>query len=544
MGVQDTDRSIYLLCHRNCHLFEHTRCSFDLPRGASMNMILIRILLCLWLLWVVDGRKRSKKVDKIDPVVEEAAKKVNPASRRSKKAHSPMELGMKRDSEECKETPLSEQKEIPGGTYWFGTQMGDTKGKIVPHVMSDGAAPRRKATVGKFLIDSDVVTNKQYRSFVSDTNYITEAEVFGWSFVFEGLASDEVKAEVDGETGYGRVKNALHWMAVKGANWKHPYGPDTFIDEHNFDHPAVHISYKDAEEYCAWATGTSVTEGTSAEYRLPTEREWEYAARGGLVNKTYPWGDDAPKREQNPNMNVWHSEKDQFPDKNDVSFDKYYGLAPTRSYTANGYGVYNMVGNVWEWVLGGKPDQRILRGGSFIDSVDGSFNHAVMVSTRQVNPGDSGACNIGFRCASGSSVNVIRDEKATKADAIAEAKMMQEIRMKKERSKNKESLEEHNRKVRERQKQRQQDMEKKKKDAKKAEQAAKNLENKEKSELRKQKKKTAKAKKDSKKRKGSNAGSAESKANSGAKKKTKLQEHIEEQRKAASMEEDTVLIEL
>jgi formylglycine-generating enzyme required for sulfatase activity len=124
--------------------------------------------------------------------------------------------------------------------------------------------------------------------------------------------------------------------------------------------------------------------------RLPTEKEWEFAARGGLVNQSYPWGTEF---EQNK-MNIWDG---KFPNENTMS-DGYLGLAPVESYDANKYGLYNMVGNVWEWVLGGKADKRILRGGSFVDSKFGEHNHAVMVSTKQTNSGDSAGNNVGFRC--------------------------------------------------------------------------------------------------------------------------------------------------
>jgi formylglycine-generating enzyme required for sulfatase activity len=146
-----------------------------------------------------------------------------------------------------------------------------------------------------------------------------------WSFVLDSQASEEVIEEVDGEMGYGRVKDAKHWMAVAGASWKHPYGADSNIDE-AMDLPVVHVSYLDATEYCAWAH----------DRRLPTEKEWEYAARGGRINQTYPWGDAwLPRR-----MNIWEGD---FPKENTVA-DGYHGLAPVKSYTPNDFGLYNMLG--------------------------------------------------------------------------------------------------------------------------------------------------------------------------------------------------------
>lgn len=211
-----------------------------------------------------------------------------------------------------------------------------------------------------------------------------------WSFVLDSLASPEVVEEVDGEMGYGRVKDAKHWMAVGGASWKHPFGLDSEIDDLS-DHPVVHVSYKDGVEYCAWVGR-----------RLATEKEWEYAARGGRVNQTYPWGMTPVARR----MNIWDGD---FPKENTV-IDGYHGVAPVKSFPPNDFGVYNMLGNVWEWVQGGTSEKRIMRGGSFLDSLDGSFNHIVMVSTKQTNSGDSAANNIGIRCASGGSASSSEDE--------------------------------------------------------------------------------------------------------------------------------------
>ena len=142
-------------------------------------------------------------------------------------------------------------------------------------------------------------------------------------------------------------------------------------------HPAVHISYKDAAEYCHWIGR-----------RLPTEKEWEYAARGGVANLTYSWGN----KFQPKHMNIWEGE---FPVHNTLD-DGCLGVCPTLTFPPNDFGVYNMLGNVWEWVAGGTPDKRVLRGGSFIDSLDGSFNHMVTVGTRQVTAGDNGGNNIGI----------------------------------------------------------------------------------------------------------------------------------------------------
>lgn len=249
--------------------------------------------------------------------------------------------------------------------------------------LKDGAEPRKLVTVKPFSIDIDCVTNKQFQSFVEATEYKTEAELYTWSFVLDSQVSEEVRAEVDGEKGFGRVKDAPHWMAVAQASWDHPYGLDSDVTA-LLQLPVVHVSFKDASEYCAWAGR-----------RLPDEREWEFAARGGRVNQSYPWGNDFRATD----MNIWGG--DAFPLDNDL-VDGHHGPAPVgaaSNYPSNDFGLYNVLGNVWEWVRGGKPAARILRGGSFVDSRDGKFNHAVRVSTRQLNAGDSAATNIGFRCA-------------------------------------------------------------------------------------------------------------------------------------------------
>jgi sulfatase modifying factor 1 len=120
----------------------------------------------------------------------------------------------------------------------------------MPSHPRDGGEPKKLVKVRSFYLDVDCVTNEQFEDFVSTTDYVTEAELFGWSFLLDSLASSDVKAEVDGKTGYGRVKTAKHWMAVKGANWYHPLGIDT-SSEVSF--PVVHVSYRDAQEYCSWA---------------------------------------------------------------------------------------------------------------------------------------------------------------------------------------------------------------------------------------------------------------------------------------------------
>jgi formylglycine-generating enzyme required for sulfatase activity len=326
----------------------------------------------------MNQRQKDKKA-KADEELRKQQENMTPPP----KGISPMELGLKRDT--SLSVDLTEQVKLTGGKYFFGTQMG-IGNKLLPVTkggLKDGAEPRKLVNVKPFLIDIDCVTNKQFKAFVDATDYKTEAELYTWSFVLDSQVSDVIKAEVDGEKGFGRVKDAPHWMAVAQASWDHPYGLDSDVTT-LLQLPVVHVSFKDASEYCAWAG-----------LRLPDEREWEFAARGGRVNQSYPWGNDFRAE----NMNIWGG--DSFPIENDL-LDGHHGPAPVgaaSSYPSNDFGLYNVLGNVWEWVRGGKPAARILRGGSFVDSRDGKFNHAVRVSTRQLNAGDSAATNIGFRCA-------------------------------------------------------------------------------------------------------------------------------------------------
>ena len=219
---------------------------------------------------------------------------------------APSELGQVRDPATCT-VPLTLQASIPAGTYWFGTQM-TVANKLVPAKLKDGAEPRVRASVRGFTLDVDCVTNAQFQDFVDHTGYKTEGEVFGWSFVLDSLASEDTIDEVDGAEGYGRVKDAKHWMAVKGADWAHPHGPDSCVKA-TPSHPVVQVSWKDASEYCQWASGAEGGSEGYAPRRLPTEKEWEYAARGGLLNETYPWGSEFRPR----GMNIWEGD---FPAEN------------------------------------------------------------------------------------------------------------------------------------------------------------------------------------------------------------------------------------
>jgi len=270
--------------------------------------------------------------------------------------------------------------ELQGGTFQMGTD--DELGR-------DGESPSRQVKVEPFAIDKTSVTNEQFLEFTRATKYKSEAEKFGWSFVLDMFVSKEVKKTVK-----DKLEGAEWWLPVEGAYWRQPFGPKSSIKD-RMDHPVVHMSWNDAVSYCKWN-----------EKRLPTEAEWEFAARGGLKGKQFPWG----KAEKN-RMNIWQG---AFPKKN-TKEDGYAHTAPVTAFgPQNDYGVYNMVGNVWEWVadkykpLAEERSHRkkeetkyVLRGGSYLDSLDGKFNHRTRVTTRMGNTPDSGSDNLGFRCAKG-----------------------------------------------------------------------------------------------------------------------------------------------
>jgi len=275
---------------------------------------------------------------------------------------------------------------IKGGSFDMGTDATDG-------FPTDGEGPVRTVTVNSFRISPYAVTNADFQAFVHATGYVTEAERFGWSFVFHLLASEQVKHQVK-----QTPPDTPWWLVVEGAYWAKPEGNDSSIDQ-RMDHPVVHISWHDAWAYCQWS-------GT----RLPTEAEWEYAARGGLSRKTYPWG-DLLKPNGKHMCNIWQG---KFPIKNNAS-DGYIGTAPVHAYEPNGYGLYNLSGNTWEWCADWfSPDyhrrtssmnsmyaketgRRSMRGGSYL--CHRSYCNRYRLAARSSNTPDSSTGNLGFRVA-------------------------------------------------------------------------------------------------------------------------------------------------
>jgi len=225
-----------------------------------------------------------------------------------------------------------------------------------------------------FYLSACCVSNDRFAAFVHATGHVTDAERTGWSLVFAGLLpSDFPPAE--------GLPGAAWWRKVRGACWRHPEGRDSTLDGRQY-HPVVHVSWGDAQEYCRWAGA-----------RLPTEVEWECAARGGLPGRQFPWGDTLlPGGEHR--MNGWQG---LFPVHNTGS-DGYLGTAPVTAYPPNRFGLFNMTGNVWEWTADRYAEGRLaLRGGSYL--CDARDRYLCRVSSRTGMVPGAGAGDVGFRCA-------------------------------------------------------------------------------------------------------------------------------------------------
>lgn len=281
-----------------------------------------------------------------------------------------------------------EQVSLPGGVFAMGDAHRDG-------FYGDGETPVHLVGLSPFTIDATSVTNADFAKFVDATGYITEAESFGFSAVFHLVLA------ADPDDLLGRPPQTPWWVGVKGADWRHPEGRHSGIEGRG-DHPVVHVSWNDAQAYCAWAGR-----------RLPTEAQWEFASRGGLPGARYPWGDELPGADGSWQVNIWQG---TFPTMN-TQDDGFLTTAPVRSYRPNRYGLWQTVGNVWEWCEdafspttyqqhadtglvrdprgSGPGPLRVMRGGSYLchDSYCNRYRNAA----RSSNTPDSSMGNAGFR---------------------------------------------------------------------------------------------------------------------------------------------------
>jgi sulfatase modifying factor 1 len=277
---------------------------------------------------------------------------------------------------------------LNGGAYLMGTTN--------QRFPADGEGPVREVTVSPFAIATHEVTNRQFSVFTQDTGYVTEAEKFGWSFVFHHFVSEENRDKVT-----SAVQAAPWWWQVYGADWQHPHGPGSNWQDVP-DNPAVHISWNDANAFAEWAG-----------MRLPTEAEWEFAARGGLVGATFAWGEELMPDGRHM-CNIWQG---NFPDDNSKE-DGFHGTAPVGSFLANGYGLFDVAGNVWEWCsdwwsstyhandrkttrvnpTGPRQGQaKVIKGGSYL--CHDSYCNRYRVGARTSSTPDSSTGNMGLRLA-------------------------------------------------------------------------------------------------------------------------------------------------
>ena len=279
-----------------------------------------------------------------------------------------------------KNTPMIE---LPGGTFHMGSNGPETW-------KADAEGPVREVHLKPFQIDAHTVTNEQFQEFIKATKYTTDAEKYGWSFVFAGLLKQK-------KTRHRPHPKHPWWLGVKNATWQHPKGPGSDIKK-ILHHPVTHVSWNDAQAYATWAGK-----------QLPTEAQWEYAARGGLPSRLYPWGDELNPHGQH-RCNIWQG---HFPNNN-TRQDGYFATAPATAFPPNPFGLYNMIGNVWEWCTdwwstnfktsptpqnpSGPPTgkEKVMRGGSYL--CHHSYCNRYRNSARTKNTPDTSTGNIGFRC--------------------------------------------------------------------------------------------------------------------------------------------------
>jgi formylglycine-generating enzyme required for sulfatase activity len=262
---------------------------------------------------------------------------------------------------------------IPGGTFRMGSDR---------HYPEE--APVQRVRVEGFWMDRTPVTNRRFRTFVEATGYRTLAEASDATRQPGSLVFTRPHKAVD-------LRDWTQWWEFRsGADWRHPYGPGSSIDGRD-DHPVVHIAYRDAEAYAQWAGKT-----------LPTEAEWEYAARGGLDGAEFAWGDDFLPGGRYM-ANTWQG---AFPHQN-LRHDGYEHTSPVTAFPANGYGLYDMTGNVWEWTADSYRARhtaeapivrglKVIKGGSHLCAPNSCQRYRP--AARHGQPVDASKSDMGFRC--------------------------------------------------------------------------------------------------------------------------------------------------
>lgn len=307
----------------------------------------------------------------------------------------------------ARDASLTEMVRIPGGTFYMGSD---------GHYSEE--APVHRVRVDSFKIDRTPVTNRQFKEFVRATGHVTLAELSPDPKDYPGALPQMMYA---GSLVFSPPSHPVDlkdwsqwWTFLRGANWRRPYGPKSNINvlEH---HPVVHVAYDDALAYARWA-----------EKDLPTEAEWEFAARGGLQQAEYAWGDEFMPNGKHL-ANTWQGE---FPHQNLCS-DGHARTSPVATYPPNGYGVYDMIGNVWEWTRdfyssrhepdaakaccipenprGGREQdsydpcqpriripRKVLKGGSHLCAPN--YCRRYRPAARHAEPIDTSTSHVGFRC--------------------------------------------------------------------------------------------------------------------------------------------------
>lgn len=275
---------------------------------------------------------------------------------------------------------------VPRASFEAG---GSHVGTDRPELPQDGEGPRRAVKLQAFELEVTTVTNARFSAFVDATGYVTDAERYGWSPVFINLLPDSAIHSPVGD-------QIPWWVRVDGACWHAPEGPLSSVVERG-NHPVGQVSWNDAQAFAAWSGG-----------RLPTEAEWEHAARGGLADPRFPWGDEEPD-DSTIHCNIWQG---RFPSYNSA-LDGFTGASPVDAFAPNGAGLFGMAGNVWEWTAdpfkvrsvgklarqrneqAAKTRDKVIKGGSFL--CHRSYCYRYRIAARSAMSAESSTSNTGFR---------------------------------------------------------------------------------------------------------------------------------------------------